>query len=71
MNLIVTFNDGRILERDRIRIHATSDDANTYGKSVYGYGQFIVRRFNLWKKSRIGKHQIEKINIINRLNKFK
>lgn len=71
MTLIVTKPDGRLLERDRIRIHNTCEEASAYGKDVYGYGNFKIQNYSQWKKTSTAKIQLEKIHILNRWNKFK
>lgn len=71
MTLIVTNPDGSILERDRIRIHTTREEATIYGKRDYGYGHFRIQPYSTWRNTQIGKHEIKRIEIINRLRKFK
>lgn len=71
MTLIVTKPNSRLLERDRIRIHNTREEASAYGKDVYGYSNFKIQNYNQWRKTETAKIQIIKIETLNRWNKFK
>lgn len=71
MTLIATKPDGRLLERDRIRIHDTREEASAYGKDVYGYGNFKIQPYNQWRKTETAKIQILKIETLNRWTKFR